>query len=259
MSTELFYRPTVRVTPSVVNGKLVYDSFGLIQFRCGFWVEGREVEHLTIVSGQASNQVLQKCGERVAGSGAPIGEGCYTLGDDDATRRINWASGRVGDYSASFKSGLGPIWIGIHIADGYKSSSYDLGFHGDWNQDDGYPGTNGCMGVPCPARSTTGLKRVASMFAAYDLGFLVVDLGLGTVPKPPGLPAQVEAPPPVYRAKLFARPGAIKAYRNGDLVSALAARLDYHNGLIEVALNGSQIDPSKIESVTLEVAYRAGK
>lgn len=253
-----FFDPTVRITPSVVNGRLVYDSFGLIQFRMGFWVEGREVDHLTVVSGQASNQVLQLCSERVAGSGSPIGEGCYTLGDPDATRRINWASGKVGDYGASFKSGLGPVWVGIHIAAGFRSTSYDLGIHPDWNQDDGYPGTNGCLGIPCPARNLVGVQRVVGMFSSYDLAFMVVDLGLGTVPTPPGQ-VQLPAPPSLYRAKLFARPGAIKAYRNGDLVNALAARLDYHTSQLGVAINGSQIDPSKIESVTLEVAYRAGK
>lgn len=259
--SELFDKPTMRLTPSIVGGVLVRDVFGLIQFRSALWVGGKELDHLTVVSGQASNQLLQKCSDRIAGSGAPIGEGVYDLGDPDATRRVNWASGKVGDYGASFKAGLGPIWIGIHAAKGYKSTTYDLGQHADWNQDEGYPGTNGCMGVPTPGHDLTGLKRLAGWYAAHDIAQMVVDLGLGTVPRPTLAMAQPAPPAPaIHRAKLYARPGVIRGYRDEAETLALSARVDFHDGRLGVALNGEQLDASKIESLTLELAYKkAGK
>lgn len=258
---KLFSEPTLRLTPSWADEKrtqLVRDRHGLIAFRLALWVEGKEVDHMPVVSGQASNQVLLRCTNRVPGCAAPIGEGCYKLGDPDAIQRINWASGRPGDYSASFKAGLGPIWVGIHPAPGYPCSTSDFGLHADWNADGGYPGTLGCTGIPTPAKSLTRLKQLASWFAEHSPADYVVDHGFGTVPHPQakvdGRPVAVEV---LHRDKLFFNDGRLTVYRNGDPAKTLKARIEVDSGVLGVTINGVQFPPDQIEFVRLEVAYKA--
>lgn len=254
-----FEDPTIRLTPSIVSGEPVKDAFGLVQFRLALWVAGVEKDHLTVVSGQAANQSLLKCRDRVAGSGAPVGEGVYDLGDPDAKRRINWA-GAVGDYSRSHAAGLGPIWIGIHQTPEYPSTTFDLGLHADWNQDEGFPGTLGCTGIPTPGHTLRGLQKVVGWFTSYDIARYVVDLGFGTVPHPPiGQAQPLPKPPALTWAKLYARPGKTQAFLGGADAKALAARVDFHDGKLGIAVNGEQLDYSTIESLKLEVAYKAGK
>ena len=264
--SKLFQSPTLRLTPSWTDAKkttLVKDAHGLVAFRLALWVGGKEIAHMAVVSGQAYNQELMLCTSRVAGCGAPIGEGVYRLGDPDATRRVNWASGVVGDYSASFKAGLGPIWTGIHATPEYPCSTSDFGIHADWNADDGMPGTLGCTGLPTPGQSTAALKTYVSWQDAHDIDFYVVDHGYGTVPKPPkasinGQPAKVEivTPPTYHYTKLYANENGIQAYRDNLPARAMSARLDLHDGKIGVAINGSQIPPERIHSVQLIVTTK---
>lgn len=175
-----YEQPTLRLTPGQAR-----NSQGLILFRLGLWVGGKEVDKLTAVSGQPHNQTLMKCSDRVAGCEAPIGEGVYLLGDSDSVRGMNWASDKPGDYSGSWGAGLGPVWIGIHAAPGYPCDTHDYGLHADWNEPTA-PGTLGCTGIQGPKgpRDLTRLKQLVSWFAEHAPKVYVVDYGLGTVPKP---------------------------------------------------------------------------
>lgn len=157
---------------------------GLLIFRLGLWVDGKEADHTWAVSGQPGRQTLRKGRDRWPGSMEPIGEGVYDLGDSDAKNRVNWASGQEGNFAGSFGSALGPAWIGIHPRPGQGIRSYDFGIHADANQD-WSPGTSGCVGIQedTPG-SLARLKRVVGWFSAYDVSKLEVDHGFGTVPKP---------------------------------------------------------------------------
>ena len=254
--SELFKAPTLRLTPSWTDSSkqhLVRDGWGLIVFRLALWVDGKEHDHMPVVSGQAYNQVLLPCTGRMSGCAAPIGEGVYALGDPDATNRINWASGRVGDYSASFKAGLGPIWCGIHATKDYPCSTSDFGIHADWNADEGAPGTLGCTGLLTPGKSLVRLKQFASWCAEFSPSRYVVDHGLGTVPKPTGKidgnPVEVEVLPPSPWTKFFANANGITALRGGKEQKAMAFRVDFHAGKVGVSVNGIQLPPNQIEHV----------
>jgi len=255
---KLFTDPTLRLTPSWADAKrtqLVRDGYGLIAFRLALWVGGKEVDHMAVVSGQAYNQALMTCTERQPGCAAPVGEGVYALGDPDATRRINWASGVVGNYGASFRAGLGPIWTGIHATAEYPCSTSDFGFHADWNADEGMPGTLGCTGLPTPGKSLVALKQYASWQAQYDVSRYVVDHGMGTVPRPSatvdGKATPVEVLPVKHWTKLFANGGKIAALRDGVEQQALTVRLDYHHDKLGVAVNGVQLPADQVASLQL--------
>jgi hypothetical protein len=51
--------------------------------------------------------------------------------------------------------------------------------------------------------------------------------------------------------------GRLAAYRNGDPAKTLRARIELDSGVLGVTINGVQFPPDQIESVRLEVAYRA--
>jgi hypothetical protein len=112
------------------------------------------------------------------------------------------------------------------------------------------PGSAGCV---CPV-DLAGLQTVVSWWAAGTPDRLEVDWGLGTVARP-----TVTGEEQIHRVKLYAKPGKCVAYRDGVSQDALAARLDYHSGKLGLAINGVQLPLDMIESVNIEVAYKAGK
>lgn len=185
--------PFLRLVPTFnEDGSLRYNSQDLIRFNLQLWDTGKLVDKAAVVSGQPSKrQILNRARDRRPGSMQPIGEAVYRLGDPDATRGVNWASGKVGDYSGSFGPGLGPVWVGIHPVAGnvYGLKSFDLGLHEDENEyyrqnPELYsPGTSGCVGVQhrVPGDNTR-LVDVVTWFQEYTLKYLLVDMGFGTVP-----------------------------------------------------------------------------
>lgn len=152
------------------------NAQGLLLMRLAWWKDGTEADHVTVVSGQPGHQVLRLAAESPARSFEPIPEGEYLLGDADAVRGINWASGKVDDYSGSHGDGLGPVWVGIHPAAGNTSRREALGIHLDANEQFS-PGTAGCIGVQGLAR----LQRLVGWFGADWPQRLQVDWGLGSV------------------------------------------------------------------------------
>ena len=63
----------------------------------------------------------------------------------------------------------------------------------------------------------------------------------------------------IHRAKIYAKPGSCVAYRDGVSQKALTARVDYQSGKLSLAINGMVLPLDTIESVSLEVAYKAKK
>ena len=89
---------------------------------------------------------------------------------------------------------------------------------------------------------------------------LEVDYGLGSVGKP--IPARpvVASEPEVHRVKVSKPAGAAPViYRDGLTQQAISARLDVHDGKLGLAINGAQLPTDQIISVSIEVAYKAGK
>lgn len=184
----LYQDPTWRMTPSRDSrGVLIRDSVGLILFRLGLWVGGVEIAYFPVVSGQPAHQRLLTCDERPESDGSPLGEAEYDMGDSDAhdSFEINWAGGH-GNYSKVYSGGLGPFWVGLHLRKGYNGLLDDAGIHCDWNEDEGAPGTLACVGIQGEesARDLDRAQEFVELQERYHARVLVVDHGLGTVPKP---------------------------------------------------------------------------
>lgn len=172
----------------------VQNSQGLELLRLALWKQDAgkpdvEVDHVTAVSGQPGRQNFLKAKDRWPGSMQPLGEAVYRLGDHDSQRGVNWASGVVGSYSGSFGPGLGPVWVAIlpKAPDKFGIRSFDFGIHQDDNEDYS-PGTSGCCGIQGETgpRDYGRLRRVVGWFLSFTVEELVVDWGLGTVPRPEG-------------------------------------------------------------------------
>ena len=143
---------------------------------------------VSAVSGQPWAQEFLNNNIRQPGSFTPLPEGVYTIGP------LEWASGKVGDFSGSFGSGLGPIWSLITpgfkiynskglVVKSYRNAcmSFDFGLHADWNEDTS-PGTAGCVGIQGESgpRDLERLKTISHWFMSYDIRALVVNYGLGS-------------------------------------------------------------------------------
>ena len=227
--TDRFLRLT-RGTPGQVNTE------GIEPLRLALWVEGKETDHILAYSGAPGAQNFRTLDNERRGLLEPIPEGVYR-----EVGPLEWA-GAIGNYQASWSSSLGPV-----VAQLYGERAIML--HLDANRSYA-PGSAGCV---CPI-DMVGLKAVVSWWAGGLPDRLEVDWGLGTVGRP-----TVAGEEQIHRVKLYAKPPKCVAYRDGVSQDALAARLDFHGGKLGLAINGVQLPISQIESVTVEVAYRAGK
>ena len=129
---------------------------------------GKPLTSLKVVSGLAGVQNFELPEIRVAGSGKPLPQGRYLIGD------IDWAAGKD-NYDASHDNqGIGPVWVPLtkqFIDDGNA-----FGFHADWNwiQSQTSPGSEGCV---CPS-TIPDLKEFVRLLRLYDPRELVVYWGL---------------------------------------------------------------------------------
>ena len=163
----------------LLTPQLKENKEGLMLLNLSIWSPAKEtfLAQMSAVSGQPWAQRFLRPTERTPGSFTPIPEGAYTIGP------LEWASGKVGDFSGSFGSGLGPVWS--LITPGYKSTenpcrSFDFGIHADWNESTS-PGTAGCVGIQ--GASGPGdlerLKTIAHWFMSYKIEFLYVHYNKG--------------------------------------------------------------------------------
>ncbi|TXH11955.1 MAG: hypothetical protein E6R03_13845 [Hyphomicrobiaceae bacterium] len=242
----------LRLTRSFVkNGQ------GLELLRLALWKDGTETDHVTVVSGGPGRQNFRLGKDSQPGTREPIPEGRYKL------TGTYWVNGE-GRYTGSWGPGLGPVVIDIVNGAGNTTKRAELRIHQDENEDEA-PGTSGCIGTqgedsPADYRR---LKKVIGWVDEFKITDLEVDYFLGTFPKVetdkhPEAP-KVSAEPDLHRVKLYAKPGKCVAYRDGVSQDALSARLDFHSGKLGLAINGSQLPMDQIQTVSIEVAYKAGK
>ena len=209
-----------------------YNANGLELLRCALWDGGREVAHVVVISGIAGRQNFRTLANEVRGAFEPIPEGRYrNVGSPE------W-HGRVGDHSDKWSEALGAVVIEVY-------GEREIMLHIDGN----VPGSAGCL---CPL-ALLDLDAILAWWAAGKPEWVECDWGLGTVSAP-----QV-AGDKLHRVKLYAKPGKCVAFRDGLSQDALTARLDYHDGKLGLAINGSQLPMDQIQTVSIEVAYEAGK
>lgn len=216
----------VRVTRGA-PGQL--DAAGLEVLRMALWEGGREVASVPCYSGAPGCQNFRTLANERRGVLEPCPEGVYRdIGP------MEWA-GKRGDYKAAWSAALGPV-----VAQIYGERAIML--HLDANRSYA-PGSAGCL---CPL-TLAGLHVVVGWWESGVPDWLECDWGLGTVTRPGTSAAQLR------RIALDAHSGRVSARENGKKIAALAAKIDHHSGKIGVVVNGLQIDPDKIRSVTLQI------
>jgi len=224
------YLRLTRGTPGQVGPE------GVEPLRLALWNGSKELGHVLAYSGAPGAQNFRTLAQERRGVLEPIPEGIYR-----EVGPLEWAGG-AGNYKTYWSDSLGPV-----VAQLYGERAIML--HLDANRSYA-PGSAGCV---CPV-DFAGLQTVVSWWAAGVPDRLEVDWGLGTVTRP-----TVAGEEQIHRVKLYAKPGKCVAYRDGVSQDALAARLDYHGGKLGLAINGVQLPLDQIESVNIEVAYKAGK
>jgi lysozyme len=132
--------------------------------------QGQVLDSLKVITGDSANQRFNLPKDSDQGSGEPIPQGRYEIGD------IDWAGGRD-NYNAAHPisgNGLGPVWVPL------KKLQIDdrdaFGMHCDWNwlTEKHSPGSAGCV---CPT-SIDDLKELVRLLRKYDPRILVVYWGL---------------------------------------------------------------------------------
>lgn len=219
----------------------VLDPAGLERLRLALWQGGREIAAVEAISGAAGRQVFRSLSHEQRGVFEPIPEGRYhNVGP------LEWA-GKPGDYGARFShlspgtaEALGPV-----VAEIYGERAIMLHIDG---------GATGSAGCVCP-RNWADLRTVVSWWEQGVPEWLEVDWGDvpgGQIGKP-----VIKKPDPLHRVKLFAKPGKAVAYRDGVSQDALSALLEYRGGKLALTINGAKLPLDQIESVAVEVAYKA--
>lgn len=132
--------------------------------------QGQVLDTLKVISGAASDQRFNLPENSNAGSGEPIPQGRYGIGD------IDWAGGRD-NYEASHPidgNGLGPVWVPLSGKQDDDRGAF--GMHADWNWITARisPGSAGCV---CPS-TLAELKELVRLLRKHDPRELVVYWGL---------------------------------------------------------------------------------
>lgn len=209
---------------------------GVEPLRMALWVDGKEDDHVLAYSGAPGAQNFRTLANERRGVLEPIPEGSY-----HEIGALEWAGG-PGNYQTYWSSALGPVVAQIY---GERAIMMHLDANRSYS-----PGSAGCL---CPV-DLVSLKKVVAWWTEGKPERVEVDWGLGTISRP-----KVSSEPQTHRVKLYAKPGKCVAYRDGVSQDALSARLDYHSGKLGLAINGSQLPLDQIVTVTIEVAYKAGK
>jgi lysozyme len=132
--------------------------------------QGQVLDSLRMISGAPGKQRFKLPKDSVVGSGEPIPQGSYAIGD------IDWAGGKD-NYNASFSiagDGLGPVWV--PLAKKQFDDRDAFGIHGDWNwiKAQNSPGSSGCV---C-ASSLDDLKQLVALLRKHDPRELIIYWGL---------------------------------------------------------------------------------
>jgi hypothetical protein len=149
------------------------DARGLELLSLKKIVDSIPMAELLVVSGAVGKQSFRIGSRSQAGSREPLPEGRYSVG------RVEWASGKAGDYSKSWPDpGLGPVWVSITYSAPGVTDRSALGFHVDANAPVA-PGSVGCVVF----RSMADLRTFVGWMNQHNPKELYVNWGLGTCPE----------------------------------------------------------------------------
>jgi hypothetical protein len=165
--------PKVKVKPRLVltrTGKR--DQHGLEILQLQRFNDGVPMGVLTAYSGGPRNQVFRRGVDSRRGSGEPLPEGLWSIGD------IDWKAGKD-NYSASWGPGLGAAWVPIEYQAPGDTERSAIGFHLDENVISA-PGSDGCVVF----RTKADLASFIAWLRSDNPRQLYVDWGLGSCPKP---------------------------------------------------------------------------
>jgi lysozyme len=134
--------------------------------------QGSILDSLKVISGAPASQQFNLPQNSKEGSGEPIPQGRFMIGD------IDWASGSD-NYEAAHPiagNGLGPVWVPLIKPETMKTGRDAFGMHSDWNwiKEGHSPGSAGCV---CPT-SMDDLKELIRLLRKHDPRVLVVYWGL---------------------------------------------------------------------------------
>jgi len=151
-------KPYIRLTKRSNS----HNSHGLVPLVAEFFDNfGNKYGEVDCISGLAGAQLFRKGVDSIAGSGEPLPQGNWRVGG------IEFVNGK-NNYSGSWGSGLGPVWVGVEPL--FRTRRSAIGFH----RDDNSPGTLGCIGMA----NTEDLKKLVELLRRHDPKELVVDWGI---------------------------------------------------------------------------------
>ena len=148
-------------------------------------------DRVNAVSGVPGAQAFRLPANSPAGSGEPLPEGYWDLGEPEPMSRkrvgipnplVEFASGVVGDISKDWPAdgdGLGPVWVSMYCHS--WTARRFIGFHVD-NNSSFAPGTDGCIGIINDS-GLKSLKKFGSWFSNSSLAphLAIVDWELGSL------------------------------------------------------------------------------
>lgn len=149
------------------------DLHGLVRLKLEYVKDGKPVDSLLCISGQARAQFFRTGKDSRRGSFEPLPEGKWTLSD------LKWAAGKDVYNGTVWSDGLGPVKIFMDYVpiDGTRRQAIEI--HLDWNKNR-FPGTAGCIGI----NNVADFKQLVTWLRDTDPKELYVDWGLGTVKMP---------------------------------------------------------------------------
>lgn len=173
----------------VKTGTRRSDGLYLLEVRL---MDGSSIlDKVNAVSGAPGAQAFRLPAASPAGSGEPLPEGYWDLGEPEPRPRkrfgspnplVEFAGGVTNNFSANWPiagDGLGPVWVAMYCHS--WTARRAIGFHVD-NNASFAPGTDGCVGIVYDS-GLKSLKKFGSWFSDSRLAphLAIVDWGLGTV------------------------------------------------------------------------------
>ena len=177
---RLYSPPAAEYEPFMLLTATPRFNNGLRELALHFYKDGKLFDGMTAYSGVRQTQ-SSWCYQTGVNSPAeqllPLPEGLYDLpgspNDPDVT--LEWAQGRVDDYSTSWGPGLGPLWVQLEFQG--RTDRKFLGMH----LDGGGPGSAGCVVF----KDVAVLRGFVSAMRICNPRKLYVNWGLGTCPPTP--------------------------------------------------------------------------
>lgn len=164
---------------------------GLFELEVRLMDGSKVLDRVNAVSGAPRAQAFRLPADSPAGSGEPLPEGYWDLGEPEPRPRkrtgtpnplVEFASGVASNLSKDWPAdgdGLGPVWVCMYCHS--WTARRFIGFHVD-NNSSFAPGTDGCVGII----NDSGLKSLKKFISWFDNPTLaphlaIVDWELGSV------------------------------------------------------------------------------